>query len=154
MVFAAIVIAVIAIDQLTKTWIRVNLAVGETAVDFGFFEIIHVQNTGAAFGIFKGIPYVFLALQIIAILVILYIVIFFRKRWPFIDRWPVRTGLALVMAGAAGNVIDRLFYEGHVTDFLNFKVWPVFNVADSSSVIGSIVLAYAIIFLLKPELKE
>ena len=152
--FGAIVLLVLIADQVTKAWIRSNLAVGEVLFDAGIFEIIHVQNTGAAFGLFKGIPYVFIVVEIIAIIAILLLVIVMRSRWPFIDRWLVRSGIALVMAGTVGNFIDRVFYDGVVTDFINFRWWPVFNVADSASVVGSIILAYAIIFLLKPEKRE
>ncbi|MCJ7604922.1 MAG: signal peptidase II [Dehalococcoidales bacterium] len=152
--FGAIVLLVLIADQVTKAWIRSNLAVGEVLFDAGVFEIIHVQNTGAAFGLFKGIPYVFIAVEIIAIIAILFLVIVMRSRWPFIDRWLVRSGIALVMAGTVGNFIDRVFYDGVVTDFINFRWWPVFNVADSAAVVGSIILAYAIIFMLKPEKQE
>lgn len=152
--FGAIVLLVIIADQLTKAWIRSNLAVGEVHFDAGLFEIIHVQNTGAAFGLFKGIPHVFIAVEIVAIIAILFLVIVMRSRWPFIDRWVVRSGIALVMAGTVGNFIDRIFYDGVVTDFINFRWWPVFNIADSASVIGTIILAYAIIFLLNPGKQE
>ncbi len=153
-VFAAIVIVVAVLDQVTKAWIRHHLAVGQVLFNAGVFQIIHVQNTGAAFGIFKGFPYVFVAFEVIAFLAILYLVLFMRKRWTFLDLWTVRIGAALIMAGTVGNFIDRVFFAGNVTDFIDFKVWPVFNVADSSAVIGSIILAFAIIFQLRPEKKE
>ncbi len=153
--FAGIALGIIAIDQITKALVRASLAVGETGWDIGFFSIYHVQNTGAAFGIFKGFPYVFMALQILAVLAILFLVVFMSRRWRFINLWIVRTGLALVMAGAAGNVIDRIAFEGRVTDFLNVEFYPgIFNVADASAVVGSIILAYAIIFKLAPGKTE
>ncbi len=153
-VFAAIVIGVSALDQWSKIWIRHHLAVGDVLFDAGVFQIIHVQNTGAAFGIFKGIPYVFVAVEVIAFFAILYLLFFMRKRWPFLDLWTVRIGAALIMAGTVGNFIDRVFFAGNVTDFIDFKVWPVFNVADSSAVVGSIVLAAAILFQLRPGKQE
>ena len=153
-VFATIVIGVAVLDQLTKVWIRHHLAVGQVLFDAGVFQIVRVQNTGAAFGIFKGIPYVFVAVEVIAFLAILYLVIFMRKRWSFLDLWTVRIGAALIMAGTVGNFIDRVFFAGHVTDFIDFKVWPVFNIADASAVVGSIILAAAILFQLRPEKKE
>jgi len=153
-VFAGITLLVLAADQLTKAWIRATLDVGESFLDVGFFEIVHVQNTGAAFGMFKGFPYIFAAVQGIAILAILFMVIFMRRRWTFIDNTILRCGLALVLAGSAGNFIDRILFEGRVTDFLNFKVWPVFNVADSATVVGGILIAWAVIFLFKPEKQE
>ena len=63
-VFAAIVICLAVADQLTKSWIRSHLAVGDVLFDAGIFQVIHVQNTGAAFGIFKSIPYVFVAIEV------------------------------------------------------------------------------------------
>jgi signal peptidase II len=153
-VFAAIVIGVSVLDQLTKAWIRHHLAVGDVLFDAGIFQIVHVQNTGAAFGIFKGVPYLFVAVEVIAFLAILYLVIFMRRTWTFLDLWTVRIGAALIMAGTIGNFIDRVFFAGNVTDFIDFKVWPVFNVADSSAVVGSIVLAAAILFQLRPGKKE
>ncbi len=153
-VFAAIVIGVSVLDQLTKVWIRHHLAIGQVYFDAGIFRIIHVQNTGAAFGIFKGFPYVFAAIEAVAFFAILYLMLFVRKRWAFLDLWTVRIGAALVMAGTVGNFIDRIFFAGNVTDFIDFKVWPVFNVADASAVVGAIVLAAAVVFQLRPEKKE
>jgi signal peptidase II len=152
-IFTSIVILVFIADQVTKVLIRSNLAVGETLLDIGFFEIVYIQNTGAAFGIFQGFPYVFAVIQGIAILAILYIVIFVR-RWQFIDNTVLRIGLALILAGTLGNFTDRLFFEGHVTDFLNFKFWPVFNVADSATVVGAILVCWAVIFLFKTDKQE
>ena len=153
-VFAAIVIGVSLLDQLTKAWIRHHLAVGDVLFDAGIFRIVHVQNTGAAFGIFKGIPWVFAAIEVIAFLAIFYLVVFLRRKWAFLDLWTVRIGASLVMAGTVGNFIDRIFFSGNVTDFIDFKVWPVFNVADSSAVVGSIILAIAIVFQLKTDKQE
>jgi signal peptidase II len=153
-VFAVLVIALVVADQLTKSWIRDHLAVGQVLFDARAFQIIHVQNTGAAFGIFKGFPYVFVAIEVIAALAILYLLIFMRSKWHFLDLWTVRIGAALVMAGVIGNFIDRVFFSGNVTDFIDFKVWPVFNIADMSAVCGSIVIAFAIVFQLRPENHE
>ncbi len=151
--FAGIVVLVLVIDQVTKAVIRANLALGESVFDIGFFKITYIQNTGAAFGIFQGFPYVFAVIQGIAILAILFIIIFVR-RWDFIDNTILRIGVALMLAGTAGNFTDRLLFEGRVTDFLNFKVWPVFNVADASTVIGAILVCWAAVFLLKPDKQE
>lgn len=153
-VFAAIVICLAVADQLTKSWIRSHLAVGEVLFDAGVFQIIHVQNTGAAFGIFKGFPYVFVAIEVIATLAILYLLVFMRSRWTFLDLWTVRIGAALVTAGTIGNFIDRVFFKGNVTDFIDFKWWPVFNIADMCAVCGSIVLAFAVLFQLRPGAQE
>ncbi len=147
-VFGGIVLLVVLADQLSKTWIRTNLALGQSLGDVGFFRILHVQNTGAAFGLFKDHSLTLTVVDIIGIIVILILIFILRSRWSLYDSMLVRTGLGLVMGGTIGNLIDRL-HIGHVTDFLDFKVWPVFNVADSSTVIGSIIIACCLIFMTK-----
>lgn len=147
-VFGGIVLLVVLADQLTKTWIRGNLAFGQSLVDMGFFRIIRIHNTGAAFGIFRGHSFAITVVDIIGIIVILALVFLLRSRWSFYDSMLVRAGMGLVMGGTLGNLIDRLRL-GQVTDFLDFKVWPVFNFADSSTVVGAIIIAFCLIFLTK-----
>jgi len=147
-VFGGIVLLVVLADQLSKTWIRANLALGQSINDVGFFRILHVQNTGAAFGLFQDHSLTLTIVDIIGIVVILALIIILRSRWSFYDGMLVRTGIGLVMGGTIGNLIDRLRI-GHVTDFLDFKIWPVFNVADASAVVGAIIIAVCLIFLTK-----
>src|SRR4030042_4252315 len=128
LVFAVIALLVVAADQLSKWWIVSNLALGETLVNYGFFRIIRVQNTGAAFGIFQGHPLVFTVIDFLGIAVLLVLVLFLSRRWPFLDKMWVRSGFGLILGGTVGNLIDRL-RVGQVTDFLDFKIWPTFNVA-------------------------
>jgi signal peptidase II len=149
-VFAGIALLVVVADQLSKWWIS---KWWETANppdgilwNAGFFRIIRVQNTGAAFGIFQGHPLVFTVFDFIGIAVFLVLVLVLRRRWPFLDRMPVRTGIGLVLGGTIGNLIDRLRL-GQVTDYFDFKVWPTFNVADACITVGVIVLIFCIIFL-------
>jgi signal peptidase II len=71
--------------------------------------------------------------------------LFYHSRWPFLDNLIVRTGLGLVLGGTLGNLIDRITNQGFVTDFIDFKFWPVFNVADSATSIGVIIIAYRIL---------
>ena len=147
-VFGGIVLLVVLADQLSKTWIRANLALGQSISDVGFFRILHVHNTGASFGLFKDHSLTLTIVAIIGIVVILVLVFVLRSRWSFYDGMLVRTGMGLVMGGTIGNLIDRLRI-GHVTDFLDFKIWPVFNVADASAVVGAIIIAVCLIFLTK-----
>ena len=147
-VFAGIALLVVIADQLSKWWIRANLAPGESLFDAGFFQIIHIQNTGAAFGIFKGHPLVFTIFDFIGIIAFLLIVLVLPRRWPSYDGMLVRAGIGLVLGGTIGNLIDRL-HLGQVVDFLDFKIWPVFNVADASISVGVIILAFCIILLAK-----
>jgi signal peptidase II len=152
-VFAGIVLLVVVADQLSKWWIMANLAFGETLVDVGFFQIIRIQNTGAAFGIFQGHPLVFTVIDFIGIVAFLVLVLFMSRRWPFLDRMWVRSGIGLILGGTIGNLIDRLRL-GNVTDFLDFKIWPAFNVADASISVGVIILIFCIIFLSKSSEKR
>jgi signal peptidase II len=144
--FAGIALFVIAADQLTKWWIRASLAPGESLYDVGFFRIVYARNTGAAFGIFQGHPLVFTVVDFVGIAVFLALVLLLRSRWPWLGSMWVLAGIALLLGGTVGNLIDRLRL-GRVTDFLDFKVWPAFNVADSCITVGVIILIFCILFL-------
>jgi signal peptidase II len=133
-----IAISLVALDQLTKTWIRNNLALNELLMPWEWLapyaRLVNWHNTGAAFGIFQGMNGVFVVLAFVIIALIL---IYF----PSIPKedFYFRLALTLQMAGAAGNLIDRL-YRGYVTDFISVGRFPVFNVADSCITLGVIVL--------------
>jgi signal peptidase II len=144
-VFGSIAVLVIIADQLAKWWIKTNLAYGDVWFNSSILQIIHVQNTGASFGLFKQYTWVIIAVVFIEIAVILVIVYLFRNRLAFMDSMFMRVGVGLIMGGAIGNQIDRIL-QGHVTDFIDFRVWPVFNVADMSAVTGTIIIAYCILF--------
>jgi signal peptidase II len=129
-----------AFDQATKALVVRNLPLGEMWAPFPalerFFTFTHTTNTGAAFGLFPDASWLF---TIIAFVVIIGIVLFY-------DRLPtehllVRVALGLQLGGALGNLTDRLT-RGSVVDFFDFKVWPVFNIADSSIVLGVLILAF------------
>jgi len=143
-VFGCIGLLVILADQLSKTWIRNNLDWGQSLFDAGFFQIVHVHNTGAAFGIFKDHSLTLTIVGFVGIVVILLLVFVLRSRWSLLDSMLVTSAIGLVMGGTIGNLIDRL-RMGYVIDFMDFKVWPVFNVADASVTIGVIIVAYCII---------
>jgi signal peptidase II len=145
-VFGCIGLLVILADQLSKTWIRANLARGESILDTVFLQVIHIQNTGAAFGIFQDHTLALIIVDFIGIAVILYLVFVLRRRWSFFDSMLVMSAIGMVIGGTIGNLIDRLRL-GYVTDFINFKVWPVFNVADAATTVGVIIIIYCIIFL-------
>ena len=145
-VFGSVAVFIVVADQLTKALVRANLAPGQVFIDIGWFRIIHLQNTGASFGLFRGQPLVVLITGIIGVVLILLLVFLLRSRWSFIQNMWVRVGMALLMGGAIGNnIIDRL-WQGHVTDFLDFKIWPAFNVADMSITVGVVIIAYRLIF--------
>lgn len=128
---------VILLDQLSKAYIRQNLK-PQTSIPIikGVFHITHVKNTGAAFGLFPNYQLVFLILSLV---VIVFILVFLRHTKP--KKRLFRLALGLELGGAIGNLIDRAFF-GRVTDFLDFRVWPVFNLADCAIVVGLFLLAF------------
>ncbi len=134
----------LAIDQSSKYLVRTNLAPNESWNPIPalqrWFSITHVTNTGAAFGLFPNLGSVFV---IIAVVVSVAIVVYHRYLPP--DQWLIKISLGLQLGGALGNLIDRL-RMGHVTDFIDFKIWPVSNLADGAIVLGVIVLAYYLLF--------
>lgn len=145
-IFFSVVVFLVVIDQLTKALVRAKLALGEVWFDAGFFQIIHVQNTGAAFGIFKGNSLTLVITSIVGIIVILTLVFLLRSRWHFLESMWVQVALAMVMSGTIGNnLIDRI-RMGYVTDFIDFKIWPAWNVADASITVGVVIIAYRLIF--------
>jgi signal peptidase II len=132
---------VVLADQLSKEWIKTNLAVGQSLFDIGFFRIIHIYNTGAAFGLFQDHTLVLTIISSVAVIVLLFCGLSLQRYLPFLNNITGRVTLGLVLGGTAGNLIDRL-HLGHVTDFIDFKVWPAFNIADSAVTVGVIMLAY------------
>ena len=143
-IFFVVASLVVLADQLSKLWIRSNLALGESTWDIGFFRLLHVQNTGAAFGIFQNSALLLTIVDIIGACLILFLVFFMYKRLPFLNNLFVMISLALIFSGTIGNLIDRLSL-GHVTDFIDFSFWATFNIADSSVVVGAILLAFLVI---------
>ena len=149
---ALVALLVIGLDRLTKYLVVSNLALGESWMPVSWLApivtITHVHNTGAAFGIFPAGGLVFTTLGVIVSVAILY---YFHQLPP--GQWWVRTALGLQLGGAIGNLIDR-FRQGHVTDFINFRFWPVFNVADSSIVIGVTILILAMLIEERQEARR
>ncbi|MFA4918684.1 MAG: signal peptidase II [Thermodesulfovibrionales bacterium] len=126
-----IVATVIALDQITKYMIVTSFNTHDSIEIFPFLNIVNVRNTGAAFGMFRSLGSGFFI--IISLAAIIFVVnLIMRNAYNFI-------GLSLILGGAVGNLIDRLFY-GKVVDFIDFSIgnfhWPAFNVADSSLTIG------------------
>jgi signal peptidase II len=125
------------LDQLTKWVIRRTIPYGsEVSVIPGFFSLVHVSNTGAAFSLFTGNNLFFVCLAASALAVIAFLLIrdSFQRSLPRPLARTTKISFALLVAGILGNLTDRLS-RGAVTDFLHFYVreyaWPSFNVADS-----------------------
>lgn len=133
---------IILFDQWTKAWVRNNIPFGEMWAPFSgleeFVRIVHWRNTGAAFGMFQDLSIVFAVLAILVSIAIIY----YYPRIPYTD-WPLRLALGLQLGGAIGNLIDRIFI-GHVTDFISFFNFAVFNIADASISTGVAVLVIGV----------
>lgn len=138
-----VAVLIVLVDQLSKHWVLTWLVEGESweiaAWLTPIVQFTHVTNTGAAFGLFPGLSTVFL---IVAIVVIVAIVIY-GHHVPS-GLWLPRIALGMQLGGALGNLVDRLRL-GSVVDFIDVQIWPfrtfpIFNVADSSIVIGVTIL--------------
>jgi signal peptidase II len=138
-------LVVIALDQWTKTWVRANLAEGASWNPITwlspFVTLTHIHNTGVAFGMFpnRGNLFVF-----VTVIVVTAIVFYYRRLAT--SSWALCLALGLQLGGAIGNLIDRVA-RGYVTDFVNVRVFAVFNVADSALVVGAILLGVFALFM-------
>ena len=127
-------------DRLTKYIVIKRLLHGQSIIVFpNIFHITLVLNKGTAFGLFKDQNVFLISLSVLAISFII-IHIWLRKAKDAL----LYLGLGLILGGAVGNLIDRIIY-GYVIDFLDFRIWPVFNIADSSITIGAIILTCRIL---------
>ncbi len=136
--FGAIAVAAVAADQLTKQIVSGTLSLGEEVHITGPFSIHHVHNSGIAFGLFSDATSIVIALATIAVS---WMIVFFARsgrRHPIL---PVALGF--VLGGSISNLADRIRL-GHVTDFLDVRVWPAFNLADSFIVVGVAILFAAL----------
>lgn len=137
---------VAAADQLSKSWIRSNLALGESMPETGFFRLAYVRNSGSAFGLFQDQTLLLTIVAFIGIATLLFFILFMHHRIPFLATMPAKLGLGLICGGTVGNLIDRLS-DSYVTDFISVGRWPAFNIADSAIVVGAILIAYLLIRL-------
>ncbi len=146
LVFFITVPLVVVADQLTKSWIR-EYPVGSEIFRQGFFRIVHIENSGAAFGLFQGQSFVLMVIDFVVIGAIIAYFAFLHRRFPLFRSSFGWLALSLITAGACGNLIDRLNPSlGGITDFVYIGPWPAFNVADSAVTVGSILLALTVLF--------
>ncbi len=148
-IFLIFCFGVLALDQWTKYIIVQKLLLYQRVeVIHGFFNIVHVRNTGGAFGIFGGErggigSILFVVVSLIAIGVIVFLFVKTRE-----NEKTLALSFSLILSGALGNLVDRLHY-GEVIDFLDFHLstyhWPAFNVADSAICVGIGLMALEIL---------
>ena len=153
----AITVTVVLLDQATKAWIISTMRIHESfAVIGGFFNIVHVRNPGAAFGFLASAPPLFRYLFFIAVTVAAIVLILHYLHASRIEEPSLISALALILAGAVGNLVDRIRF-GEVVDFLDIFIgshhWPAFNVADSAITVGSVILM-AVLIQKRKEVKH
>jgi signal peptidase II len=146
MTILILTVIVVILDQVTKYILRSSMSLYESrTIIENFFNLTYVTNDGMAFGInFPGGFYIFTGVSIIMTIIIFWYL--WKER---LSSLMLRTSLAFILAGAIGNLIDRILY-GEVADFLDFSFWGyhwyIFNIADSSVTIGMILfIIYSII---------
>jgi signal peptidase II len=148
--FAAVAIAIVFFDQITKWIVVQTLSLHDVyQVIPGCFNLVHIHNPGSAFGLFADHHSLFrniflLTASVVALCLILYL------HHNISDGFPILSvGYALIFGGAIGNMIDRIRL-GHVIDFIDVYIitshWPAFNVADSAITIGMFIFAFYMLF--------
>lgn len=141
-----IVLGIIFMDQLSKYIVEENMRLGMSIpVIPDIFHITYILNPGAAFGILENQRWFFVAVALLLLVVVGYFYDRF-KRESRMTQW----GIALLFGGAAGNLIDRV-KTGYVVDFFDFRIWPIFNIADIAIVIGVGLIMISLFFLQKKE---
>jgi signal peptidase II len=131
--FLIIFVIVVFADRILKIAVIENFSLGSSyPVLENILHITPVHNKGIAFGLFGNVNNsVFICMVFLILLLMLFFIIYRRPRNSLL-----LSGVSLVASGAMGNIIDRIIY-GHVFDFIDLRVWPVFNTADSAITIGA-----------------
>lgn len=144
---------IILLDQYTKHLVRTNLAINEAWNPLPWLapyaRILHIQNTGAAFGMMQNLGPVFMVIALIVSTAI----IFYALRIPE-DQWWMRIALGLQLGGAVGNLIDRIIFNQAVTDFISVGSFAIFNIADASISTGVALLLILMLLESRQEKKD
>jgi signal peptidase II len=132
-----VIAVVLIVDRITKAAVNSGIAIGDVHKFLPAVNLVHVQNSGVAFGFFSGGGALVLVLTLVALGAL---IVYFLLR-------PTRPGLwlptGLLVGGAIGNLIDRVA-SGSVTDFIKFPLWPAFNVSDMAITFGVLALLYVL----------
>ncbi|MBS3096789.1 signal peptidase II [Candidatus Woesearchaeota archaeon] len=127
---------IVILDQLTKYIIKHNFRLNESIpIIKNILHLTYITNTGSAFGLFKGLNWFFILFSIIVVIAIFY----YLKKAVKNNEKLTQFAVGLLLGGTIGNLIDRIAY-GYVIDFIDFRIWPVFNVADSAVTISVVLL--------------
>jgi signal peptidase II len=139
------VLVILTGDILTKEWIRSFPPDGATIYKVWFFRIIHITNTGSAFGAFQGFSLILGIIGVIGLFVLSGLGFYVYRRLPRFVNILNRIALGLLLGGDLGNLTDRIRFAGRVTDFIDPGFFPVFNVADSAITVGVILVIYTVL---------
>jgi signal peptidase II len=151
MIFFGWAIFVILIDQISKYYIQHRMYLGESIpIIKGIFHITYIENIHTAFGLFRYQSIFF----IIAAVISLILAVLIYKKIVFKKNPKMYIPLLFILGGAIGNLIDRIRTGGKVIDFLDFRIWPVFNFADTAIVCGMFILVIYFLFYSKEENEE
>jgi signal peptidase II len=143
----SIIILLYLLDQLSKFFIQRFLSPDDSIpLIKNIFHITLVHNTGAAFGMFPSRPHLFVVIAIFAVFFINFILL---RKSHILNIWE-KFSLYLILAGTLGNLTDRLRF-GYVIDFINFRIWPVFNFADTFITIGAVILGLSMLGAFKKK---
>ena len=134
---AAVAAGVLAADQATKAIVRGSIGRGERIDVLPGIDLVNARNTGVAFGFLSGGGTL---VAVVAVLALVGLLAFFATH---MDRRLVWLPTGLLVGGAAGNLVDRA-REGSVTDFVDFPLWPAFNLADIAITLGVLSLLYVL----------
>ncbi|MFA5183393.1 MAG: signal peptidase II [Syntrophales bacterium] len=146
MPFYLLTLAIVIADQALKQLVHSTMSVGQVIPILGrFVSLTYVQNTGAAFSILTGRSPLLLVIGLLAAALMVY----FQQRLRASD-WELKLGLALLLGGTLGNLFDRLVRH-YVIDFIDFKVWPVFNLADIMIDLGVGLIILVVLFKKKGD---
>ena len=132
--------SIIFLDRITKIFFSKVLSLGESLpVIPNVLDMTLVHNTGIAFGLFKDQGIVFIIIPIIAVILLICNIFYYKNNDEELSRTYI-VAFSMILGGALGNLIDRIRY-GYVIDFIDLQIWPVFNIADSMITIGAIIIA-------------
>ncbi len=140
LILLLVIILVLLADQLTKRLVVDNLELYQSVIPipalFPYFQITHIANSGAAFGLLEDSGALFMIIAPLVVLVLFWF-------YPRATTWPTRIAMGLICGGALGNVLDRIAY-GHVVDFIHYQIpnliSNVSNLADHAVVIGVLII--------------
>lgn len=135
--YLLLIFGILGADQCVKWIVDTKMSLFSSVELWQFIKLTYIRNTGAAFGVLEGGRFLFVLFTVVLIVCA---IIFWKKAW--MKRY--RLAASLIIAGALGNCIDRVF-RGYVVDFIDFTYWPVFNIADIAVCCGTALLALMIL---------